>query len=247
MPSRPRATRRLWARPKTSTWYPSDAAHSRAPPIASRRDPATTKSARTRRASPGFGVSPSSPRAPRDRRSRTADGSESHKPDARSTPTASPNVDGSATAGPEPMTAGSSSIGAQTSDSANVIERPARTPSWPPLIADRCLRTAFISPMASPLASSARVTAILSSSETPSAGAHSIADAPPDNSRTSASPRRAASPARRFACRPESALAASGSGCAPCATNNSRTRSRCCPTNASAIGVAALPAAMTVS
>src|SRR4029079_7836506 len=215
--------------------------------MASRREPATTNSADARRGSPGFGVSATSPREPREKRSRTAGGSDAHNPDDCDTRTASANGDGSGTPGPEPITAGSSSTGAQTSDSAKVTDRPARAPSCPPLIADRCFRTAFMSPIASPLASSARVTAILSSSEMPSAGHHHIAPARPDSTTTSTSPRRAAASASTSARRPDSALSASGIGCAPQATNRSRTRSRWCSTNPSAIGRAALPAATTVN
>ena len=51
--------------------------------------------------------------------------------------------------------------------------------SRPPLIADRCLRTVFISPIWAPLRSSARLIACLSSSVTPAAGSASSAEPPP--------------------------------------------------------------------
>src|SRR4051812_30118183 len=151
------------------------------------------------------------------------------------------------TVGPEPMTAGSSSVGACTSDKANVIERPARCASFPPLIADSCLRTALISAIGRPLASSSRVTAILCSRVTPSAGAASIADAPPDNRTTSSAPWARLSSARCSACTPAAKLASSGTGCPPRAMSTARVRSRYRSRNASAIGCAALPAAISVN
>ncbi len=85
----------------------------------------------------------------------------------------------SGTVGPEPITAGSSP---GTSEIATVTTRAgyARWASRPPLIRDRCLRSVFISPIAAPEASSARVTACFSASEMPGAGAIQLADAPPD-------------------------------------------------------------------
>ena len=50
----------------------------------------------------------------------------------------------------------------------------------PPLIAERCLRTQFISPISAPLFKSARLIVRLSSSVRPGAGAASSADPPPE-------------------------------------------------------------------
>ena len=85
----------------------------------------------------------------------------------------------SGTVGPEPITAGSSP---GTSLIARVTTRAgaAAAARRPPLIADRCFRTAFISVMLAPQASSARLTACLSASVRPGAGAASRAEAPPD-------------------------------------------------------------------
>ena len=58
---------------------------------------------------------------------------------------------------------------------------------------DRCLRTAFISLIDAPDASSARVTACFSASERPAAGAIQLADAPPEISAKTRSSAPAAS------------------------------------------------------
>ena len=52
--------------------------------------------------------------------------------------------------------------------------------SLPPLIAERCLRTTFISPIGAPEASSARLIARLSSSVSPGAGSAISAEPPPE-------------------------------------------------------------------
>ena len=57
--------------------------------------------------------------------------------------------------------------------------------SRPPLIAERCLRTALISPIVAPQRSKARVTACLSSSVMPGAGRASSAEPPPEMRQTS--------------------------------------------------------------
>ena len=58
---------------------------------------------------------------------------------------------------------------------------------------ERCLRSAFISPMAAPLRNSARVVACFSSSVMPVAGAIQLAEAPPDSSTSTRSSPSAAS------------------------------------------------------
>ena len=92
---------------------------------------------------------------------------------------ASAKVVGSGTVGPEPITAGSSP---GTSEIRRLTTRAgcAAAAKRPPLIAERCFRTAFIWVMSAPEASSARLTACLSSSVRPSAGSASSADAPPE-------------------------------------------------------------------
>ena len=90
--------------------------------------------------------------------------------------------------------------------------------SRPPLIAERCLRTAFIWAMSAPEASSARFTARLSSSESPGAGSASRAEAPPEirqSTRSSAPAPWARARMRSAASRP----AASGTGCAASTTS----------------------------
>jgi hypothetical protein len=68
---------------------------------------------------------------------------------------ASTAVVGSATVGPEAITAGSSP---GTSEIARVSTRAgqAAAASRPPLIAERCLRTQFISPMLAPISAAPR-------------------------------------------------------------------------------------------
>ena len=91
----------------------------------------------------------------------------------------SSNVLGSGTVGPEAITAGSSP---GTSLIARVTTRAGRAAaaSRPPLMAERCLRTQFISEMFAPDASKARLIACLSASERPAAGAAHNADPPPE-------------------------------------------------------------------
>jgi hypothetical protein len=57
--------------------------------------------------------------------------------------------------------------------------------SRPPLIAERCLRTALISVIVAPERKSARVTACLSSRVRPGAGRESKAEPPPEARKTS--------------------------------------------------------------
>ena len=100
-----------------------------------------------------------------------------------STARASSKLVGSGTVGPEAITAGSSP---GTSEIAIVTTRAgiAAAASRPPLIAERCLRTALISLIVAPERSSARVTACLSASVMPGAGSESRAEPPPDTRNT---------------------------------------------------------------
>ncbi len=153
---------------------------------------------------PGFGVSSSSC----DNRARTRAGRSS--PNRATSARASAKLVASGTVGPEAITAGSSP---GTSLIASVTTRAgeAAAASRPPLIAERCFRTAFISVIVAPLASSARFTACLSASVSPSAGKASSADPPPEISAStrSSGPRpRTRSSSRRA---PRSLLA-SGTG-----------------------------------
>ena len=102
-----------------------------------------------------------------------------------STARASAKLVGSGTVGPEAITAGSSP---GTSEIARVSTRAgaAAAASRPPLIADRCLRTALISPIVAPRArATRRVTACLSARVSPGAGSASSAEPPPEIRQTS--------------------------------------------------------------
>ena len=100
---------------------------------------------------PMDGTGPSiKPAAPASRCATTAGGRSDSTSCRRSTSIASANVESSPVVGPDPITTGSSSTGTHTSEMASVTERPARAASWPPLIADRCRRTRFSSPMFNP-------------------------------------------------------------------------------------------------
>ena len=90
--------------------------------------------------------------------------------------------------------------------------------SRPPLIADRCFLTQFISSIAAPLFSSARLIACFSSRLTPSAGKASSDEAPPEirqRTRSSSLKPRASAPIRAAARRP----ASSGTGWAASTTS----------------------------
>ena len=63
----------------------------------------------------------------------------------------------------------------------------ARRANWPPLMREMCLRTALISWIVAPQASSCRVTACFSSSVMPEAGSGSRAEAPPEIRQTTRS------------------------------------------------------------
>jgi hypothetical protein len=122
----------------------------------------------------------------------------------------SASVLGSATVGPEAMAAGSSP---GMSLIAKVTTRAGRAASArrPPLMRERCLRTAFISTMLAPLASRLRLTACLSARVISPAGSTSREEPPPDISamtRSSAVSPRTAARIRR----PASSLMASGVG-----------------------------------
>ena len=88
-------------------------------------------------------------------------------------------VETSGAVGPEPMT---SRLSPMTSESSRDSTRAgaARRASWPPLMREMCLRTALISWMGAPQASSSRVMACFSSSVMPSAGRGMSAEAPPE-------------------------------------------------------------------
>ncbi len=168
-------------------------------------------SLRANRGSPGLGVSSFAAR----RCSTAACGSSI--PYFASTASASANVVGSGTVGPDAITEGSSP---GTSEIASVTTRAgdAAAASRPPLIAERCFRTQFISVMFAPDFSSARLTACLSSSVSPAAGAASRAEPPPEmrQSTRSSGPRPfTASRIWLAALRP----AASGTGCAASTTS----------------------------
>ena len=92
---------------------------------------------------------------------------------------ASAEVVGSATVGPEAITQGSSP---GTSEIMRVTTRAgaAAAASLPPLIADKCRRTQFISEMVAPLFKRALLMPCLSASVTPSAGRARSAEPPPD-------------------------------------------------------------------
>ena len=125
---------------------------------------------------------------------------------------ASWRVVGSPTVGPEAMTAGSSP---GTSEIISATRRAgcAAAASLPPLIAERCFLTQFISSIEAPERSSALETACLSSRVSPGAGRASSDEPPPETSAStrSSGPRPwTRSRMRRAAASP----AASGTGCA---------------------------------
>ena len=127
---------------------------------------------------------------------------------------ASAQVVGSATVGPEAMSRGSSP---GTSEISSVTTRAGwhSAPSRPPFSADRWRRTQFISLIVAPLVSSAALTARLSASVRPGAGATSSDEPPPEISamtRSSAVSPVTLSAMRRDATSP----ASSGTGCAAC-------------------------------
>ena len=117
----------------------------------------------------------------------------------------------SGTVGPLPMTSGESP-GTSLISNVTTFAGAHIAASLPPLTADRCLRTQFISPIAAPLFSSARFTACLSASVSPAAGAASSAEPPPEirnSTRSSAVRPCAICTMRSVARRP----ASSGTGC----------------------------------
>ena len=99
---------------------------------------------------------------------------------------ASARVVASGTVGPEATSAGSSpGMSETTSETTRAGE--AAAASRPPLIAETCFLTAFIAAIGAPDASSARLTAISSSSVSSPAGAGSSAEPPPQISATTRS------------------------------------------------------------
>ena len=159
---------------------------------------------RGRRASPGFSVSPSPLSS-----SASARGGIS-RPWRRRILSASAQVLGSGTVGPEAMSMGSSP---GTSDSSRFTTRAGwhAAASRPPLMADRCRRTQFISLMLAPLASRARLSACLSPSVSPGSASGSSDEPPPEirhSTRSSCVSPRTRSSIRRAAVSP----AASGTG-----------------------------------
>ena len=165
---------------------------------------AMTVSALPSTASPGFGVSC----AGSSRALATLSGGA--MPYFFRTALASARLLVSATVGPEAITSGSSP-GTSEMRKACSEAGAAAAASRPPLIAERCLRTAFISWIVVPLFSRARLTACLSSRLTPSAGSVSRAEPPPEISAitlSSAFRPETSSRMRRAASRP----AASGTG-----------------------------------
>ena len=85
----------------------------------------------------------------------------------------------SGTVGPEPITEGSSP-GTSEIIKVRSCAGLAASARRPPLMAERCLRTVFISPMGAPLRRRARLMACLSAREMPSAGSDRSEEAPPD-------------------------------------------------------------------
>ena len=130
---------------------------------------------------------------------------------------ASAQVLASGTVGPLAMTEGSSP---GTSLMASVTTRAGAqaSASRPPLTADRCLRTQFISAMVAPEWSNSLLMRCLSCSVKPSAGKLSKAEPPPEirhSTRSSSVKPRVSSMMRWAAAIP----AASGTGCAACTTS----------------------------
>ena len=96
-----------------------------------------------------------------------------------STAWASAKVVRSGTVGPEPITPGSS-LGTSEISHDSTRAGWAAMARRPPLMAERCFRTVFISTMLAPDFSSARLTACLSARVRPGAGSASSAEAPPE-------------------------------------------------------------------
>ena len=127
------------------------------------------------------------------------------------TASASWRVVASGTVGPEAMTE-RSSFGTSEIISATTRAGAAARAKRPPLMAERCLRTQFISEIVAPLFKSALLTACFSSSVTPSAGSAMSAEPPPEisaSTRSSSVRPWTAFKMRAAASRP----AASGTGC----------------------------------
>ena len=111
------------------------------------------------RGSSAFGVSAISPSSPRCNDATTAGGNAPRPPRVSSTSSASANVLGSGIVGPDPITDKSSPT---TSEITSVMTGPAvAAASLPPLIADRCLRTALSSSIVAPPFRSCRTVSLL--------------------------------------------------------------------------------------
>ncbi len=152
----------------------------------------------------GLRASPApSPRVPASRCETTGRGYVDSRHTARGLASASANVVGSGTVGPDPITAGSSFV---TSDRASVtIRARVAAASRPPLTAERCFRTQLTSPMSAFAASSRRVISRLSSSVSrrrgrPSAPKHRRTAARAGSRRLRASPPAPVRPARPPRC-----------------------------------------------
>ncbi len=141
--------------------------------------PTTTVCTCAKTESSVLGVSGISPASPARRRAPTEGGALLNRLYFARTCQASAKVLVSGTVGPEAMT---SSGLPTTSDSMRetTVAGWASRANWPPLRAERCLRTALISPMAAPQRSSAPVMACLSARETSSAGRGISAEPPPE-------------------------------------------------------------------
>ena len=129
---------------------------------------------------------------------------------------ASRNVLASATVGPEAMSVGSSLTTSESSKAQRPALRAAARASPPPFTREQCLRTVLSAAMSAPEASNPSVSARLSSSVSPGAGATRSAEPPPlsrTTIRTSSATAETMSRRRRVAASP----AASGSGCPPVA------------------------------
>ena len=131
-------------------------------------------------------------------------------PRAASTSSASANVDESGAVGPEAITSSGSPTTSESASVTTVAGWAARA-RRPPLKRERCLRTAFSSPIVAPASSSSRVTACLSPRLIGDAGAGVRADPPPDT-RTSTRSRSVADEASASSRPAASSPRASGTG-----------------------------------
>ena len=178
-------------------------------------------------------------------RSRTAAGTRSPMPYRRRISAASPKVEASGAAGPLPITSISSPI-TSLSSSASTAAGAASRASCPPLIAEMCLRTALISWMSAPEASSSRVTACFSSSVMGAAGSGISADAPPEI-RHSTRSRRPAAAAMSAMRRAPAAPRSSGTGWPHSFSSMRRNRAVCPSLTFTSPAVIARPSARSAA